>query len=166
MAMSKREKVRTRALAKIERLQSEGLRLIEEGQNPNDVADKLLRLSRRTADVTVAEMAIIAHAGIATGQLVAARAALASVNDQIASATNTFALAARIAQEGETNLTFPFVAGKAASFLDLLKSLETTIDSTAEQVGEIDGIDDLIEALDNAKAAVSDLKDRAEELAS
>ena len=135
--MSNEEKARTLGLAQVERLQSEGMTAIEQGGDANAVADQLLALSQQTADAMVSEVAMRAHAGIASGQLAAAGAVLASVNDQIATATNTFALAARIAQEGEANLTFPFIAGKAASLLDLLKTLEKTVNDTITQAGAI-----------------------------
>ena len=103
----------------------------------------------QTSDAVVSEMAMLAHAGIASGQLAAAGAALASVNDLIASGTNTFNLAARIAQEGEANLTIPFIAGKVASLLDLLKTLEKTVNDTITKAGNIDGVDDEIRMLFN-----------------
>jgi hypothetical protein len=137
---------------------------IEQRGDANAIADALLALSQQTSDNIVAEMAMLAHAGIASGQLVAARTALASVNDQIATATNTFALAARIAREGEANLTFPFIAGKAASLLDLLKTLEKTVKDTMARVGAIDGGDALVAAFEAAKTSVSTLKAKAEEL--
>ena len=162
MAINKEEKARILGLVQVERLQSEGMAAIEQGGDANDVADQLLALSQQTSDATVSEMAMLAHAGIASGQLAAAGAALASVNDQIASATNTFNLAARIAQEGEANLTFPFVAGKAASLLDLLKTLEKTVNDTITKAGSIDGVDDLISAFMSAKDSVKELKEKAE----
>jgi transcriptional regulator with GAF, ATPase, and Fis domain len=126
MHITNDEKNRIMGLLQIERLQSEGMTFIEQGKDANNIADQLLELSQQTNDAVVSEMAMLAHAGISSGQLKAAGAALASVSDQIATATNTFNLAARIAQEGETNLTFPFIAGKAASLLDFLKTLEKT----------------------------------------
>lgn len=162
MPMSNEEKARTRGLAEVERLQSEGMTAIEENGDVNAIADKLLALSQQTSDATVSEMAMQAHAGIASGQLAAAGAALASVNDQIATATNTFRLAARIAQEGEADLTFPFIAGKAASLLDLVKTLERTVNDMTTQ--DIDGIDDLITAFQAAKTSVGALKEKAEDL--
>ena len=164
MPMSNEEKARTRGLAEVERLQSEGMTAIEQRGDANAIADQLLALSQQTSDSTVCEMAMRAHAGIASGQLTAAGAALASVNDQIATATNTFTLAARIAQEGEANLTFPFIAGKAASLLDLVKVLERTVNDTITQAGTIDGIDDLVTAFGTAKTSVGALKERAEAL--
>ena len=165
MPMSNEEKVRTLGLAQVERLQSDGMAAIEQGNNANAIADKLLALSQQTSDATVSEMAMRAHAGIATGQLAAASAAVASVNDQIGTATNNFTLAARIAQEGEANLTFPFIAGKAASLLDFLKTLEKTLNDTTAQAGNIDGVDDLITAFEAAKDSVDTLKDKAAALA-
>jgi dTDP-4-dehydrorhamnose reductase len=162
MAINKEEKARILGLVQVERLQGEGMAAIEQGGDANAVADQLLALSQQTSDATVSEMAMLAHAGIASGQLAAAGAALASVNDQIASATNTFNLAARIAQEGEANLTFPFVAGKAASLLDLLKTLEKTVNDTITKAGSIDGVDDLISAFMSAKDSVKELKEKAE----
>lgn len=164
MPMSNEEKARTLGLAQVERLQSEGMTAIEQGGDANAVADQLLALSQQTADAMVSEVAMRAHAGIASGQLAAAGAVLASVNDQIATATNTFALAARIAQEGEANLTFPFIAGKAASLLDLLKTLEKTVNDTITQVGAIGGVDDLVAAFEAAEASVGELKEKAEDL--
>lgn len=164
MPMSNEEKARTLGLAQVERLQSEGMTAIEQGGDANAVADQLLALSQQTADTMVSEVAMRAHAGIASGQLAAAGAVLASVNDQIATATNTFALAARIAQEGEANLTFPFIAGKAASLLDLLKTLEKTVNDTITQVGAIGGVDDLVAAFEAAEASVGELKEKAEDL--
>ena len=87
---------------------------------------------------------------------------MSSVNDQIATATNSFTLAARIAQEGKASLTFPFIAGKAASLLDLLKTLENAVNETVNQVGAIDGVDDLLTTFENAKATVKELKEKAE----
>lgn len=165
MPISNEEKARTLGLAQVERLQSAGLDAIEQGNNANAIADRLLALSQQTSDATVSEMAMRAHAAISIGQLAAASAVLASVNDEIATATNTFTLAARIAEEGEANLTFPFIAGKAASALDLLKTLEKTVRDTIAQVGEIDGIVDLLTAFENAKVSVDALKDKAEAIA-
>jgi len=164
MSMSKQEKVRTRGLAKIERLQSEGMIAIEQGDDANDIADQLLELSQKTSDTKVSEMAILAHIGISSGQLTAASVALASVNDQINTATNAFTLAARIAQEGKASLTFPFIAGKAASMLDLLKTLEKTVKDTIEQAEGIDGVDDLFSSFELAKGNLGDLKNKAEKL--
>jgi hypothetical protein len=166
MPISNEENARIRGLAQVERLQSEGMAAIEQRGDVNAIADKLLDLSQQTSDNIVSEMAMLAHAGIASRQLVAASTALASVNDQIATATNTFALAARIAREGEANLTFPFIAGKAASLLDLLKTLEKTVKDTSARVGAIAGVDDLITAFEAAKTAVGALKAKAEDLVS
>ena len=165
MPISNEEKARTLGLAQVERLQSDGLAAIEQGNNANAIADKLLALSQQTSDATVSEMAMRAHAAISIGQLAAASAVLASVNDKIATATNTFTLAARIAKEGEANLTFPFVAGKAASVLDLLKTLEKTVNDTVALAGDVDGVVDLIAAFEAAKISVNSLKDKAEALA-
>ena len=164
MSMSKEEKIRTRGLAQIERLQSEGMTAIERGEDANDIADQLLELSQRTSDITVSEMAQLAHAGISSGQLTFASNVLASVSDQINTATNAFTLAARIAQEGKSSLTFPFIAGKAASMLDLLKSMEKTVKNTIEQAEGIDGVDDLFSAFELAKGNLGDLKTKAEKL--
>ena len=164
MPISNEEKVRIRGLAKVERLQAMGLTAIEQGDDANAIADQLLALSQQTNDALVSEMAMIAHAGIASGQLAAGASALASVNDQIATATNAFALAARIAKEGEANLTFPFIAGKFASILDLLKTLEKAVNDTRSQVGSIDGIDELATAFNTAKASIRELKEKAEAL--
>jgi hypothetical protein len=166
MPISNQEKARILGLGEVERLQSEGMARIEQRRDANDIADQLLALSQQTSDRLVSEMAMLAHAGISSGQLAAAAAALASVNDQIATATNTFALAARIAQEGESNLTFPFIAGKAASLLDLLKTLKKSVNDTVAQVGAIDGVADLLAAFDSANAAVTAVKEKADELAS
>lgn len=166
MPINNEEKARILGLVHVERLQCEGMTAIEKGGDANAIADQLLALSQQTSDAVVSEMAMLAHAGIASGQLVAAGAALASVNDQIASATNTFNLAARIAHEGEANLTFPFIAGKAASLLDLLKTLEKTVNDTITKVGTIDGVDDLVTAFKAAKTSVDALKEKAEELVS
>lgn len=166
MPINNEEKVRILGLVRVERLQSEGMTAIEKGGDANAIADQLLALSQQTSDAVVSEMAMLAHAGIASGQLAAAGAALASVNDQIASATNTFNLAARIAQEGEANLTFPFIAGKIASLLDLLKTLEKTVNDTITKTGDIDGVDDLVTAFKNAKTSVDLLKKKAAELGS
>jgi len=165
MPISNADKVQIRGLAQVERLQNEGMTAIELGGDVNAIADKLLALSQQTSDAKVSEMAMLAHAGISSGQLTAASFALASVNDQIASATNTFNLAARIAQEGEANLTFPFIAGKAASLLDLLKTLEKTLKDTVSQVEAIDGVNDLVGAIEEAKSSVGVLKEKAEALA-
>lgn len=166
MPITKDEKNRIMGLLQVERLQSEGMTFIEQGEDANDIADKLLALSQQTSDAVVSEMAMLAHAGISSGQLKAAGAALASVSDQIATATNTFNLAARIAQEGEAGLTFPFIAGKAASLLDFLKTLEKTVNDTIDQAGAIEGIDDLTTAFKTAKASIADLKDKAEKFVS
>ena len=166
MPISNAEKARIRGLAQVERLQSEGMAAIEQRGDANAIADKLLALSQQTSDNIVSEMAMLAHAGIASGQLLAASTALASVNDQIATATNTFALAARIAREGEANLTFPFIAGKAASLLDLVKTLEKTVKDTIARVGAINGVDELVTAFEAAKTSVGALKAKAEELVS
>ncbi|TKB92538.1 MAG: hypothetical protein E8D41_06950 [Nitrospira sp.] len=166
MPISKADKVRIRGLAQVERLQSEGMAAIElkKSRDANAIADELLALSQQTSDHIVSEMAMQAHAGISSGQLAAASKALASVNDQIATATNTFALAVRIAREGEANLTFPFIAGKAASLLDLVKTLEKTVKDTVDQVGVIDGVDDLVTAFGAVKKSVGALKAKAENL--
>jgi hypothetical protein len=165
MHITNDEKNRIMGLLQIERLQSEGMTFIEQGKDANNIADQLLELSQQTNDAVVSEMAMLAHAGISSGQLKAAGAALASVSDQIATATNTFNLAARIAQEGETNLTFPFIAGKAASLLDFLKTLEKTVNETVvDQAGAVEGIDELTTAFQTAKASMADLKDKAEKL--
>lgn len=164
MPISNGEKERILGLAQIERLQNEGMTAIENGGDANAIADKLLKLSGMTSDPLVAEMAMLAQAGIASGQIAAAGAALASVNDQIATATNTFNLAARVAQEGEANLTFPFIAGKASSLLDLLKSLEKAVNDTVKKVGDINGVGDLITAFNAAKTSLDTLKKKAENL--
>jgi hypothetical protein len=166
MPISNQESVRIRGLAQVERLQSKGMALIENGNAANAVADELLRLSQQTSDELVAQMAMLAHAGIASGQLVAASTALASVSDQIATATNSFSLAARIAREGEANLTLPFIAGKAASLLDFVKTLETTVKGIANQAGGVKDLKGLTSALQAAKTSVAALKTKAEELAS
>jgi hypothetical protein len=165
MPISTQEKTRIVGLAQIERLQSEGLARIEEGDDVSDITDKLLKLSQRTSDRLVSEMAMLAHAGISSAQLASAGAALASVNDQIATATNAFALAARIAQEGEKKLTFPFVAGKLASVLDFLKTLQKSVTDTVDKAGKVQGIASLLAAFDEANAAVAAVKEKAEELA-
>src|SRR5260370_41772411 len=103
MPISNQDAARIVGLAAVERLQSAGMSAIEQGGNANAIADQLLQLSQQTSDHLVSEMAMLAQAGIASGQLTAAGTALASVNDQIATATNTFALAARLAQEGQAN---------------------------------------------------------------
>jgi hypothetical protein len=165
MPISTQEKTRIVGLAQIERLQSEGLARIEEGDDVSDITDQLLKLSQRTSDRLVSEMAMLAHAGISSAQLASAGAALASVNDQIATATNAFALAARIAQEGEKKLTFPFVAGKLASVLDFLKTLQKSVTDTVDKAGKVQGIASLLAAFDEANAAVAAVKEKAEELA-
>lgn len=165
MPINNSERARILGLVQVERLQSMGLAAIEQGQDANDIADRLLQLSQQTSDALVSEMAMLAHAGISSGQLTSAGAALASVNDQIATATNTFTLAARIAREGQANLTFPFIAGKASSLLDFLKTLEKTVNDTVALAGNINGVNDLLAAFDAAKAAVNALKERAEQLA-
>jgi hypothetical protein len=165
MPISNQESVRIRGLAQVERLQSKGMALIESGNAANAVADELLRLSQQTSDELVAQMAMLAHAGIASGQLVAASTALASVSDQIATATNSFALAGRIAQEGQANLTLPFIAGKAASLLDFVKTLEKAVTDTAKKANSAPGLDGLLAAFKSAKTSVAALKAKADELA-
>jgi hypothetical protein len=165
MPINDQEKQKILGLAEVERLQWEGMVAIEREGDANAIADKLLSIRQQTSDTLVAEMAMLAHAGIASGQLAAAAAALASVHDQIATATNTFNLAARIAQEGKANLTFPFIAGKAASLLDLLKTLEKTVKDTIDNVGNIEGVDDLVTTFQTAKTSVEELKQKAEGIA-
>ena len=165
MPLNNAERARVIGLGQVERLQSMGLAALERGEDVNPIADRLLGLSQQTSDATVSEMAMLAHAGISSGQLAIAGAALASVNDQIATATNTFTLAARIAQEGQANLTFPFIAGKASSLLDLVKTLEKTVNDTVALAGNINDVNGLLAAFDAAKASVNVLKERAEELA-
>lgn len=165
MAISPQERARIVGLAQIERLQSEGMIRIEKGDDVSDITGKLLKLSQRTSDRLVSEMAMLAHAGISSAQLASAGAALASVNDQIATATNTFALAARIAQKGESKLTFPFVAGKLASLFDLLKTLQKSVADTVGKVEKAQGVAGLLAAFDEAKTAMATVKDKAEELA-
>jgi hypothetical protein len=164
MPISSEEKVRIAGLAKVERLQADGMAAIEKGEDANAIADALLNLSQQTSDSLVSEMAMLAHAGISSGQLAVAAASLASVNDQIATATNSFHLASRIAKEGEASLTFPFIAGKAASLLDFLKTLEKAIHDTVENAGQIDGIDDLVASLESAKSSLSTVKEKADAL--
>ncbi len=164
MPVNAQERARILGLAEVERLQSAGMSAIENNQDADVIADRLLALSQQTSDVLVSEMAMLAHAGIASAQLSTAAAALASVNDQIATATNTFSLAARLAREGQENLTFPFIAGKAASLLDLLKSLQKTVSDTSAAAGTIDGLPDLLTAFDNAKSSVTALKEKAEKI--
>lgn len=164
MPITNEEEIRILGLAKIENLQSKGVIAIENGADANEIADQLLSLSQQTSDAEVSKMAMLAHAGIASGQLTAASEALASVNDQIASVTNTFNLAARIAQEGESKLTFPFIAGKAASLLDLLKAMEKTVTETAAKAENIDDVGDLISVFKEAKTSVNKLKEKAEDL--
>ena len=165
MPISKQEAARIKGLAKVESLQSKAMGLIESRKNANSVADELLAISQQTGDQLVAEMATLAHAGIASKQLAIAGKTLASVSDQIATATNAFALAARIAQEGEAKLTFPFIAGKAASVLDLVKALEEAFNKTADRAGNIDGVEDLGSAFKAAKIAIADLQSKADKLA-
>jgi hypothetical protein len=164
MPISNQEAARIVGLATVERLQSDGMRAIEQGGNANAIADQLLKLSQQTGDQLVSEMAMLAQAGIASGQLAAAGTALASVNDQIATATNTFALAARLAQEGQSNLTFPFIAGKTASLLDLLQSLKKAITDSSNQIKSANGVQDLLSAFDAAQSSVASLKDKADKL--
>jgi hypothetical protein len=165
MPINSQEKARVLGLSQVELLQSEGMARIEQDKDVSDITKKLLKLSQRTSDRLVAEMAMLAHAGISSAQLASAAAALASVNDQIATATNAFSLAARIAQEGEKNLTFPFVAGKAASLLDLLKTLQKSVADTVGKAGSVGSVAGLLAAFDEANAAVEAVKDKAEELA-
>jgi hypothetical protein len=165
MPINNQEKARILGLGQVELLQSAGMARIEAGKDVSDITKKLLKLSQRTSDRLVSEMATLAHAGISSAQLASAAAALASVNDQIATATNAFALAARIAQEGEKNLTFPFVAGKAASLLDLLKALQKSVADTVGRAGSVGSVAELLAAFDKANDAVEALKDKAEELA-
>jgi hypothetical protein len=162
MPISSQDKQLILGLADVERLQCEGMIAIESGGDANAIADKLLSIGQQTSDTFVSQMAMLAQAGIASGQLAVARAALASVNDQIATATNTFHLAARIAQEGKRNLTFPFIAGKAASLIDLLKTLEKTVNDTIAQAGTIKDVGDLVNSFQAAKSSVEELKQRAE----
>jgi hypothetical protein len=165
MPIENEERERILGLLEVERLQSEGMTAIEQGRNANSIADRLLALSRQTSDDLVSDMARRAHAGIASAQLSTAAATLATVNDRIATATKAFSLAARIAQEGEADLTFPFVAGKAASLLDFLKSLQKTVIDTRTEVESADSIVELLEAFESAKSSVSVLRERAEQLA-
>lgn len=164
MPISQQETARIKGLARVELLQSRGMSLLEMRKSANSVADELLSLSQETSDEFVAEMAMLAHAGIASKQLVIAGTALASVSDQIAAATNSFALAARIAREGQASLTFPFIAGKAAAVLDLVKTLEKAVKSTATSLGNIDGLNDIITAFEAVKNTVADLQAKAEEI--
>ena len=167
MPISTQESARIVGLAKIERLQADGMKAIEEGRHDdaNAAADALLDLSGKTSDHFVSEMAMLAQAGIASGQLAAATTALASVNDQIATETNAFSLAARLAQAGQAKLTFPFIAGKTASLLDLLKSLQKAITDSSTQIKTANGVTDLLAAFDAAQASVAALKDKADKLA-
>jgi hypothetical protein len=165
MPINNQEKARILGLGQVELLQSAGMARIEAGKDVSDITKKLLKLSQRTSDRLMSEMATLAHAGISSAQLASAAAALASVNDQIATATNAFALAARIAQEGEKNLTFPFVAGKAASLLDLLKALQKSVADTVGRAASVGSVAELLAAFDKANDAVEALKDKAEELA-
>lgn len=162
MPISNDEKIRITGLSKIERLQAEGMAAIENGKDANSIADALLALSQQTNDALVSEMAMLAHAGISSGQLTIAAASLASVNDQIATATNSFNLASRIANEGKKNLTFPFIAGKASSLLDFIKTLETTVKQTVTQSGQIEGVDELLAAFNDTKSALNTIKEKAE----
>jgi len=164
MPISTEEKARVLGLAQVERLQSMGMAAIQQGEDANAIADQLLQLGRLTSDPIVSDMAKLAHSGIASAQITTGSAALASVSDQIATATNSFSLAARIAQEGEANLTFPFIAGKAASMLDLLKTLENTVNETTKKIGNINGVSDLITAFQEAKTSLDTIKKKAEAL--
>lgn len=165
MPINEEGKARILGLAEVERLQCEGMNAIEKGGDANAIADRLLAISQQSSDDFVINMAMQAHAGIASKQLATAGKALASVNDQITSATNTFNLAARIAEEGEADLTFPFIAGKAASLLDLLKTLEKAVSGTVTKVGAIDGVEGLLQAFEAAKESVDALRKKSEELA-
>jgi hypothetical protein len=157
MAISKGEKARLTELATVERLLSEGMETIERGEDANEIADELLRIAQRTGDPLVAEVAAIAHGGISSGQLIAAGRALATVNDQIGTATNAFSLAARIAEQGEADLTIPFIAGRASAMLEMLKALK----SAAEAINGAGDADALIDALASAADAVGALRDEA-----
>ena len=165
MAMSDEDKNRTLQLARVEALQTAGIAAISNGGDVNSIADDLFDISQQTSDAFVSEMAMQAHAGISSAQIAVAAAALASVNDQIATATNTFQLAARIAQEGEENLTFPFIAGKAALLLNLVETLDETLKQTISTVGNIDGVDDLQGALTDSQASIKSLLEKAKALA-
>ena len=165
MAISDQDSVRIVGLATIERLQADGMNVIEQGGDANAIADQLLQLSQQTSDQLVSEMAMIAQAGIASGQLATAATALASVNDQIATATNAFATAARVAQAGQASLTFPFIAGKTASLLDLLKTLKKAVTDSSAQINSSKGVGDLLAAFDAAAKSVAELKAKADQLA-
>jgi len=167
MPISDQEGTRIVELAKIERLQSDGLQAIADGRidDANAAADALLNLSGESSDHFVSEMALLAQAGIASGHLAAAATALASVNDQISTATNAFSLAARLAQDGEAKLTFPFIAGKAASLLDLLQSLQKSVTDSSQEIASAKGVDGLLAAFNAARSAVTTLKDKANTLA-
>jgi hypothetical protein len=162
MPMENQERALVLGLAEVERLQSAGVSALERGRDANEFADALLTLSQTTSHHRVSQMAMLAHAGIASGQIKTAAAALASVSDQIATATNTFAMAARIANEGEAHLTFPFVAGKAASLLDLLKSLQKTVADTQDDVQSAGSIAQLLGAFETAKTSLTAVKEQAE----
>ena len=114
---------------------------------------------------TVSQMATLARAGLTTNQLDAASAALASVNDQIAAATKTFATAAQLAQEGQGALTFPFIAGKAASALALVKTLQKTMTDSSATVRSANGVGDLLTAFNNAAQSLEALRAQASQLA-
>ena len=164
MAISNEERVRTLGLARVERLLAEGREAVASGGEADAAADALLALSQQSSDAQVAEAAMLAHAVISGGQLASASKALAAVNDAIASAAGAFGMAARIAEAGEADLTFPFVAGKAASLLELLNTLEESVKKTAEQVDGLDSTSELLEAFKTAKASLKTLRRQAEAL--
>lgn len=158
MAMSAAEKNRVVELATIERLLSDGLRAIAQDKSANAYADRLFNLATTTADTLVAEAAEAAYGGISSGQLTAASRSLASVNDLIATATNAFSLASRIAKEREAALTLPFIAGKAATMLELVTELK----AAAERVVDAHDLSALVAAISDASTALGALRDEAE----
>jgi hypothetical protein len=170
MTITDEQRVRLLGVAKVERLQAEGMSALMQGRNSdaNAIADRLLQLSQDTSDQLVSQLAMTAQAGIATGQLEEATASLANVDDRIAKATNVFSDAAEVASVGEAQLTLPFVAGKAASVLGLLQSLQQAVSSIRAQTagGPSGNVQKLLSAFDAAKSAVSSIEEEAAKLLS
>jgi len=163
MAINDAEKARLRVLSEIERLKSDGLEALRTGNGDADgIADKLLEISQTTGDAQIRNLASSANAAIITGQFAAAASAMSGMADEMAAATKTFQSAAAIAAEGEADLTFPFIAGKAASLLDLAETLKDTVEKTIAQAGGIDGAGEVIAALDAARTSLKTLREKAE----
>lgn len=165
MALTAEERKRVEA-ADLEKLIAGLMKAMREQDHPaRDAALDALNAFRTTSTDPDLGVAALNAANSASGiALTQGLAKLRKIAGEMSPLTDVFADAANIAKNGKKELFVPRLAATAATMLETATAIKEAAEKVKTQVGSVDELGDVPDALDKVLAALQTLQSEAEKL--